>query len=82
MWINDGHKTARPIWTNSNLLYSHFMIGWSWQMLDCVYWFYSVLQCIFPYQGLFVGATSDATTTIITIFTRLPDGFICKLCKL
>jgi hypothetical protein len=22
-----------------------FAVGWSWQMLDWFYWFYSVLQC-------------------------------------
>jgi len=33
-------------------------------MLDCFYWFISVLQChkrrcaLFPFQGFFVGATS------------------------
>jgi len=26
-----------PLWINA--------VGWSWQMLDCFYWIYSVLQC-------------------------------------
>jgi hypothetical protein len=54
-------------------------VGWSWQMLDCFYWFYSVLPksqtalCLFSLSKIFfVGAASlpGVTTTIIKIFTR------------
>ena len=44
--------THFPFWLNA--------VGWSWKMLDCFYWFYSVLQChcaLFPFPRVFVGAS-------------------------
>ena len=53
------------------------VVAWSWQILDCFYWFYSVLQChkqrraFFPQGKVFLGG---ATTTIITILHTQPSS--------
>jgi len=56
-------------------------VAWSWQMLDCIHWFYSVLHChkqlCVPFslsQGFFVGATrmllQQTLSTISTMFYK------------
>jgi hypothetical protein len=59
-------------------------------MLDCSYWFYSVLQCalcLFPFQGFFCRCYKSIATKTITIVTSIhsqpssADGLLCKLCN-
>ena len=67
-------KIIPPLWL--------IAVGWSWQMLNCFFWFSSVLQrhkqrCPFFPSLLFFGATSlvlqQTLFTIYTMFHKQPS---------